>query len=134
MILRRYGTSYQSVDTNFNPSAMTEIGFRQNRDFSISVDDFEGSYTLVESQDLVAEADAEVQNVAEAKVLDDLNAALQGVVAGLGEGQVVVILNGRDDHPKTRERKEPVIIEGENRLHFHWWIDPPLKVAVYQRG
>ena len=26
-----------------------------------------------------------------------------------------------------------LVVEGENRLYFHWWIDPPLKVGVYRK-
>ena len=36
MILKQYGTTYQSVETNFNPRALTEIAFRRDRAFSIA--------------------------------------------------------------------------------------------------
>lgn len=131
MILKRYGSSYHSVVPNFNPAAMTEIGFRRDQVFSVSVDDFETRYQKASQSDLVAEADAVVQRDAERAVLEDLERALERAVEGLGDGEVVVILNDKDDHPKTRERRESTIVEGENRFHFHWWVDPPLKVAVY---
>ena len=131
MILRQYGTSFQEVETNFNPSAMTEVGFQRTRAFSIPVDELESSYQVVESTDLVAEADAEVQKDAEAAVLHNLEEALQSWVDRLAEGQYLVILNGRDDHPKTRERKETRVVDGVNRYHFYWWVDPPLRVAIY---
>ena len=76
MILRQYGTSYQSVEINFNPTAMTEIGFRRDRVFSIPVEEFESGYTLVESGELTAEADAEVQKVAEEAILAQLEEEL----------------------------------------------------------
>ena len=131
MILRRYGSSYQSVEANFNPTAMTEVGFRRDRAFSISVDEFEAGYVQKDVRELTAKASAEVQGDAERAVLTQLESALGEAVAGLAEGDVLVVLNGKDDHPKTRERRENVIVDGENRFHFNWWIDPPLKVAVF---
>ena len=132
MILKQYGTSYQSVETNFNSTAMTEVGFRRDREFSISVEDFDSGYAKVSETELRAEASGTVQGEVEEQVLSELEASLQGVVDGLEAGQVLVVLNDRDDQPKTRERRESVIVEGENRFKFHWWIDPPLRVAVFQ--
>ena len=131
MILRRYGSFYHSVDTNFNPTAITEIGFMRNRVFSIRTSDFDSGYKPAETHELGAEANAAVQRHAEKTLLANLDNALQEVVGKLAEGQVLVVLNEREDWPKTRERREAVIIEGENRFHFHWWVDPPLRVAVY---
>lgn len=132
MILRRYGNHYHSVETNFNPTAMTEIGFQRDRALSIPAEELESSYREVSRMDLGAKADATVQGEAERSLLEKLEAALQEAVAGLKEGEVLVVLNDRDDHPKTRERKESVVEGGETRLHFYWWVDPPLKVAVYR--
>ena len=52
MILRRYGTSYQSVDLNFDSKALNEVGFRRNRVRSIATEEFESSYVLVETHQL----------------------------------------------------------------------------------
>ena len=86
---------------------------------------------MLDAGELVADANAEVQRHAERDLLRNLERALAEWVARLERGQVVVIRNGRDDWPKTRERREAVIVEGENRFHFHWWVDPPLKVAIH---
>ena len=40
MILRRYGTTIQSVEVNFDSKAFTEIGFRRVHAFSASAEDF----------------------------------------------------------------------------------------------
>lgn len=132
MILKRYGQHFHSVETNFNATAMTEIGFQRDRAFSISADELESGYEEVSRVELKAEADAQVQGEAERRVLEDLEARLRETAAGLSEGELLVVLNDRDDSPKTRERKESVAQAGETRLHFHWWVDPPLKVAVYR--
>lgn len=130
MIVRRYGTWYHSVIPSFNPAAMTEIGFRRDRRHSISADDFAGGYRRVETGVVDAEADAPVQRDAEKALLANLERALGVWVDRLQPGEVLVVLNERDDWPKTRERREGIIVEGENRFYFHWWVDPPLRVAI----
>lgn len=131
MILRKYGNAYHSVETNFNPTAINEIGFMRDRAFSVSAADFDARYEALETGELVAEADAEVQRHAERDLLRNLERAVAQWVARLEPGQVLVVHNGRDDWPKTRERREAVIVEAENRFHFHWSVDPPLKVAIH---
>lgn len=131
MILRRYGNAYHSVEPNFNPTAINEIGFMRDRAFSVPAADFEARYEALEEGDLGAEADAEVQRHAERDLLRNLEQALALWVARLEPGQVLVVHNGRDDWPKTRERRQAVIVEGENRFHFHWWVDPPLRLGIY---
>lgn len=131
MILRRYGKWYHSVQPNFNPAAMTEIGFQRDRVFSVSAADFDGGYRAVDTEEISAEAAGDVQRHAERELLGKLEQALRDHVAALGSGQVLVVMNERTDWPKTRERREAVIVDGENRFHFHWWVDPPLKVGVF---
>ncbi len=131
MILRRYGSAYHSVETNFNPMSITEIGFMRDRAFSVPAADFAERYEMLDAGELVADASAPVQRHAERDLLRNLERALAEWVARLEPGQVLVVRNGRDDWPKTRERREAVIVEGENRFHFHWWVDPPLKVAIH---
>ena len=132
MILRRYGRLYHGVRPSFNPAAMTEIGFQRDRTFSISAADFESDYRPVITDGVSAEADGDVQRHAERELLAKLEQALEDRAAALEPGQVLVVLNERDEWPKTRERREAVIVGGENRFHFHWWVDPPLRVGVYE--
>ena len=131
MILRRYGNAYHSVETNFNPTAINEIGFMRDRAFSVPAADFDARYEALETGEIGAEADAEVQRHAERDLLRNLERALAQWIERLQPEQVLVVHNGRDDWPKTRERREAVIVAGENRFHFHWWVDPPLKVGIY---
>lgn len=134
MIVRRYGKWYHSVQTNFNPAAMTEIGFQRDRVFSIVAAELDEDYRELEAGELVADANAEVQRDAERTLLADLDSSLGDWAARLEPGQLLVVKNGRSDWPKTRERREAVIVDGENRFHFHWWVDPPLRVGIYGRG
>jgi hypothetical protein len=133
MLLRRYGTALHSVLTDFDPRAMTEVRFRRDREHSIPADEFDGGYEKLREAELSAESEGAVQTEAEQEVLDRLEAALTEVLQRLGEGEVAVVESEQGtDYPKLRERKEGVIVKGENRLHFHWWVDPPLRVGVYR--
>ena len=134
MIVRRYGKWYHSVQPNFNPTAMTEIGFQRDRVFSIAAAELEVDYRELEADELGADANADVQRDAEKALLADLEGNLKDWAARLDPGQLLVVKNGRSDWPKTRERREAVIVDGENRFHFHWWVDPPLKVGIYGKG
>jgi hypothetical protein len=133
MLLRRYGTALHSVVTDFDPRAMTEVRFRRDRERSISAEELDGDWEKVREEALTAESEGAVQSEAEQEVLDRLEAKLTEVMESLDDGEVVVIESEHgNDYPKLRERKEGVIIKGENRLHFHWWVDPPLRVGVYR--
>ena len=132
MIVRRYGAWYHSVTPGFNPSAMTEIGFRRDHRRSIPRDEFAAAYRPVDAGEVDAVADAPVQRDAEGALLANLERALDEWVDRLQPDQLLVVLNERDDWPKTRERREGIIVDGENRFHFHWWVDPPVRVAIYE--
>jgi len=134
MILKRYGTFYHSVRPNFNPTAMTEIGFMRDRALSIRATDFEARYELAHTHELGADADADIQRDAERALLANLETALTKQAAKLASGEVLVVLNERTDWPKTREQREAVIVDGENRFHFRWWVDPPLRVGAYRQS
>jgi hypothetical protein len=133
MILRRYGSSYQSVDLNFDSKALNEVGFRRNNEHSITVDDFDGSYVLGVTHELQAEAVGDVQDHTEQQLLNRLQEQIEALLTGLGEGEVLVLENEQGhDYPKTRQRTDNVIVEGENRLRFTYTIAPLLRMAVYR--
>ena len=131
MILRRYGSWYHSVRTNFNPSALTEIGFQRDRALSISASDLEAKYASVAGHEVIAEAGGDVQRHAERDILARMDEAIERRVAALEHGQLLVVQNERDDWPKTRERREAVVVGGENRFRFQWSVEPPLRLGVY---
>jgi hypothetical protein len=133
MILRRYGSSYQSVDLNFDSKALNEVGFRRNHEHSIAVEEFDGSYVLDGTHELQAEAQDDVQDHTEQELLNRLREQIEALLAGLGDGEVLVVENEQGhDYPKTRQQKDNVIVEGENRLHFTYTIAPLLRMAVYR--
>jgi len=135
MIFRRYGAAYHSVDTNFDSLALNEIAFRRNREESIPADELESAYAVVSTHELVAEAEGDVQDHTEQELLSKLEAQLTGVGEGLGEGDLLVVENDQgNDWPKTRQQTSNVIVEGENRLRFHYSVAPPLRVSVRRRN
>ena len=112
MILRKYGTSMQSVELNFDSKALTEIGFRRDHAHSIPVEEFE----------------------TEQRLLDHLEAEIQGLMDSLGEAEVLVVESQAGvDFPKTRHKSRVVVEGGENRLFFSAWVEPPLRMGRYRK-
>jgi hypothetical protein len=134
MILKRYGTSYQSVDPNFDSKALNEIGFRRDQELVIPVAEFESGWERVSGHELDADAEGHVQDHTEQLLLDRLEARLLELEEGLEGGQVLVLEN-RDgtDYPKTRQEIRSVVVEGETKLHFHYTVSPPLRLGVYRK-
>ena len=134
MILKQYGTSYQSVETNFDPRALTEIAFRRDRQFSIPTEEFEAGYEKVEDLSFSAQAEGDVHDQAEGELLEALEEKVRAALKALGEDQVLVVESKEGaDYPKTRDTKKNVVVDGENRLYFYWRVDPPLRMGIYRK-
>ena len=134
MILKQYGTFYQSVETNFDPRTMTEISVRRDRVFSIPTEEFEITYERVEVISFAPEAEGDVKDQAEGELLQALEANVKVAVAALEEGEVLVVESREGkDYPKTRCRKKNVVVDGENRLYFYWRVEPPLRLGRYRK-
>lgn len=133
MILRKYGATYLSVDLNFDSKALNEVGFRRNRQTSLSVEDLESGYVLAETVELVAGAEGEVQDHTEQLLLDRLESQIDELRDRLTDGEILVVQNEQGhDYPKTKNKTTNVIVEGENKLHFAYSIAPPLRISRYQ--
>jgi len=134
MIFRRYGTSFHSVDTNFDSLALNEIAFRRNREESISVDELDSGFETVATHELVAEAEGDVQDHTEQELLKKLEARLTDLAQEAGPGDILVVENDQGhDWPKTKQKTMNVIVDGENKLRFHYTAAPPLRVTVRRR-
>lgn len=134
MIVRRYGTTVQSVELNFDSRALTEIGFRRDRDWSSSTEDFERDFESVEEFALEATAEGDVQDTTEQSLLDQLETRVRELEEALDEHEILCIESEQgQDYPKTRQKTRTVVVEGENRLHFEAWVEPPLRLARYRR-
>jgi hypothetical protein len=133
MIFRKYGTSYQSVETNFDSKALNEVAFRRDRIESFPADELEARYERRSVHELVAEAEGDVQDETEQLLLERLEGRLRELEGGLEAGEILVVENEPGhDHPKTRQKISNVVVEGENRLRFHYTIAPPLRVGVHR--
>jgi hypothetical protein len=121
------------VELNFDSKALNEIGFRRDRVDSISADDF-ASFTVVGTHELVAEAEGAVQDETERVMLDRLAEQLLALDRGLPAGELLVIDNDQgNDWPKTKQKTTNVIVEGENKLYFHYSMAPALRATVWRR-
>jgi hypothetical protein len=133
MIVRRYGRNMESVRPNFDPLAMTELGFRRDREWSMPADDFADSHVRESLHELVADAEGDVQIDVETRVVRDIESQLLHLEEQAPPGHLLVIENEQGvDQAKTGGRQSSVLVGGENRLHFHWTVDPPLKVGIYR--
>ena len=90
-----------------------------------------GQLQVVETLELATDASGPVQSETEQRMLDDLGARVNEIVARLGSGEVLVVENEQGhDYPKPRQQTKNVVVEGENRLHFEYTMEPPLRVTV----
>jgi hypothetical protein len=133
MILRRYGTRIQAVSPNFDSRAMNEIGFTKDDSFLMDWDEFTKTYQCVDSHELTATAEGDVQTEAEQRTLESLRQQLDQLLAGLKPGAVAFIESEMGkDYPKLREKQTTTVVGTENRLHFARYIEPPLRIGIYE--
>ncbi len=132
VIYKRYGTSYQSVDIDFDAKAINDFGFRRNRKNSFPVDELESRYQAIETVELLSEAEGSVQTETLQLLLDRLEEMIVALGARLPEGGILVMENqSGHDYPKARQDTKNVIEEGENRLHFLYTMSPAARIALY---
>ena len=133
MIIRRYGNTIQSVETNFDSKAFTEIGFRRDHGYSDSADDFLARHERISEHALEAESEGAVQDEVESVMLQQLLDELLKLDAELTDDEFLVLESEQgQDYPKTRTKQKNVIVDGDNRLYFYSSVSPPLKVAVFR--
>lgn len=134
MLLRRYGSKIQSVEPNFDPNALTEIGFTRTSDLSTTADDFEEEYEKVSSHEITGRTEGGVKTEVEGELCRHLERSLMETVESLEPGEVLLVENkAGEDHPKMRDKTTGVVVAGENRFHFEYTVDPPIRVGVYRR-
>ena len=130
----RYGNNYQSVSFEFEAKALNEVGFRRDRESTVPVAELGEAYELIETVEMTAEAEGDVQSETEQLLLDRLREQAQAAVDSLPGGGIAVVANERGgrDQPKPRQAIGNVVVEGENRLHFTYHVDPPLRIELYR--
>jgi hypothetical protein len=133
LIAKQYGTKVQSVEINFDAHAITEIGFRRDNEWSMPTEEFFASYEKLESHELTAAAEGDVQSETEESLLRGLEQQLRAVEQSVGDGVLFIESEQDTDYPKTRHRQVTTVEEGDSRLSFQFTVEPPLKVAVYRK-
>lgn len=134
MLLRRYGSKINSVQPNFDPNALTEIGFTRTSDLSTTAEEFAEEYEEVETQEIAGRTEGDVKTEVEGELCRHLETTLMKKVQGLKPGEVLLVENrAGEDHPKLRDKTTGVVVAGENKFRFEYTVDPPIRVGVYRR-
>ena len=134
MLFRRLGDLVYSVEPHFDSRAINEISFRRDRVESCTVHEFEERYEKVSVSVVGGETEGAVQSEAEAELIRAVDFEVRELLTSLREGEVLLVENQQGvDYPKLKHRKEGIIVEGENRFHFHWRVDPQLRLGLYKR-
>lgn len=129
MIIRRYGNRFHSVTLDFDPAAMTEVGFRRDGRQEWSAEDFLDAYEMVREEEIIAEATDPVQERAERSMLEALEDRFNAIHEGLEEGQYLSIESKAGvDHPRTRYDR---VTKGDRE--FTYTLDRPLRLGIWQK-
>ncbi len=134
MIVRRFGPVVNAVDPAFEAAAFNEIMFTRKPGFAMPWPDFAERYERVGELAIASESEGHVAIEAEEALLDLLAHRLAEADSALGPGDVLLIESQLGhDYPRTHDRAETLVEHGANRLHFHFHIDPPLRLGVWHR-
>ncbi len=133
MILRVYGSTVQSVEMHFDSKAFNEVGFRRDRRLSIALDEFEREWERVAEHEVSARGEGAVQDHTQQRLLDSMERDVRELIGGLADNEALRVENGETDWPKARDTQRKIVEDGENRLHFEAWVDPPLRIAVWRK-
>lgn len=129
MIIRRYGTKFHSVSLDFDPAAMTEVGFRRDGEQEWDAEEFLAEYEMVGEKEIIAEFTDAVQEAAERLMLDGLSEKVNAVHDALGEGQYLSVESKTGvDYPRTRYDRPTT---GDKA--FTYTLDRPLRMGIWQK-
>jgi hypothetical protein len=129
MIIRRYGNRFHSVELDFDPAAMTEVGFRRDGQKEWDTEDFLATYELVREEDVIAKATDTVQDTAERTMLNALKEKVFAIHDALDDGQFLSIESKVGvDYPRTRYDRPTT---GDKA--FTYTLDRPLRVGIWTK-
>lgn len=129
MIIRRYGNRFHSVVLDFNPAAMTEVGFRRDREQEWEVGEFTDQYRMVREEEIIADATDPVQEGAERAMLEALEQKFNAIYAALEEGQHLSVESKTGtDYPRTRYDR---LTKGDK--DFTYTLDRPLRLGIWEK-
>jgi hypothetical protein len=129
MIIRRYGTRFHSVSLDFDPAAMTEVGFRRDGEREWAAEEFLADHEMVREEEIMAEFTDPVQEAAERMMLDALEEKVNTIHDALGEGQYLSVESKTGvDYPRTRYDRPTT---GDKA--FTYTLDRPLRLGIWQK-
>lgn len=133
MIAKRYGKQVHSVEPDFSAVAMNEISFRRDQGWSLDMETFEREYERGAEHNLVASGDGDIQTDVETGILNTLLADIHALEAATAADDVLLIENEpARDYPKLHSTQRTIVVGFENRLHFTYTVDPPLRIGIYR--
>ena len=134
MILKRYGETLHSVELNFDSKALTEIGFKRDRSFSLPAHELASGYASTQTHELSAKSEGWVQDEVEHQLLLDLERQVAEIKKDTDTHELLLIESEQGvDYPKTRTEQKTVLVEGENKLYFYIRVEPPLRIGRYRK-
>jgi hypothetical protein len=129
MIIRRFGNRFHSVTLDFNPAAMTEVGFRRDQCQDWDAEEFMEHHEMIREEELDAEASDAVQEVAERTMLEALEEKFNAIHDALEEDQFISIESRSGvDYPRTRHARST-----KGDLVFTYTLSHPLRVGIWER-
>ena len=129
MIIRRYGNRFHSVSLDFDPAAMTEVGFRRDGNQEWDAEEFLAGHEMIREEEIIAEASDVVQAAAERVMLADLEQKVNDVLATLDEGQFLSVESKMGvDYPRTRYHRPTT---GDREVTYT--LDKPLRLGVWAK-
>jgi hypothetical protein len=133
MIAKRYGKNIESVGPDFNSVAMNEIGFRRDHEWSMPTEEFLAGYERTGEHNLTGAEEGDTQSEVETRLLATMLAELRSIEGATAEGDVLLVENESGvDYPRLHSTQKTIVVGFENRLHFTFKVDPPLRIGVYR--
>ena len=127
MLIRRYGARFHSVSIDFDPAAMTEVGFRRDGNQEWDAEEFLATHEMIREEEIIAEASDVVQEAAERVMLASLEEKVKQVLSGLEDGQFLSVESKTGvDYPRTRYDRPTT-----GAREFTYTLDKPLRLGIW---
>lgn len=129
MIIRRYGSRFHSVALDFDPAAMTEVGFRRDGEQEWDAEEFLAGHLMVREEEVIAESTDAVQEAAERTMLQALKEKVLAIHDALGDGQFLSVESKVGvDYPRTRYDRTTT-----GQKEFSYTLDRPLRLGIWEQ-
>jgi hypothetical protein len=115
------------VSIDFDPAAMTEVGFRRDGKQEWDAEEFMAQHELIREEEIISEFSDAVQEKAERQMLEALEAKLTAIHDSLEEGQFLSVESKTGvDYPRTRYDRPTT---GDKA--FTYTLDKPLRLGIW---